>query len=235
MQDHGGSLEINSDACHDESTRRRQIITYSLQEALSPEELQRALHICDAHFTVDKTFTASEYLQCLKADLPHLQLDDDVRLRLLYACRLSMDKLLVAPTGEPPKNVRTEAADAPSQGHAKLFVDAIDAIQSGAQTRQARRHRTNLKGQYQRETPDMQTGELVIEDISQGGVKLRTLSTHQIKQHEVLRLRFRLHDESSSRVVTHIRVLWIEGNSLGGSFHNPQSLPHALVNFLQSQ
>ncbi len=172
-------------------------------------------------------------------DLPDVQLDEEACLRFLYACRLPSDKLTMAlpddvpPASEPAENVQTNAA-LTSQGHAKMFVDAIEAIQSGPQTRQARRLATALKGHYQRETPDMQAGELLIEDLSQGGVKLRTQKAHQIKLNEVLRLQFSLCDDASRSVAIYIQVLWIEGQTIGGRFQRPEALPEALVAFLQS-
>ena len=98
-----------------EASRRRRAIYQTLHPALSSEELQAALEICDREFPVDQPFSVSEFCQRLIETSSEIQLNKETRLDLLRTMRQPIEKLGSDPASveEREETIEPEAEAVP--------------------------------------------------------------------------------------------------------------------------
>jgi hypothetical protein len=79
----------------------------------------------------------------------------------------------------------------------------------------------HLRGQYRREKPAADAGEMVVEDVSHGGIAFRVLSQHQLQVGDFLCLQFTLDDARKSVVMRNVTVRWVDRSCIGAAFCDP--------------
>ena len=113
---------------NDEASRRRRAIYQALQPALPPEELNKALALCDRDFPLDAPFSVAEFCQRLTESSPEISLSKESRLALLRTMRQRVENLGIDPL--PAQDVEVEeapsdalAAEAESGLHPQALTD----------------------------------------------------------------------------------------------------------------
>ena len=98
--------------------------------------------------------------------------------------------------------------------------------------RQSIRKSVELPGVYFYGQDWRHIGELVVENLSLGGVRLQNLSDHVITPDEVLRLSFALDDQAHTVINETVRILQACDTTLRASFVNTSMPNHALAVYL---
>lgn len=122
------SPTLSASAQSDEASRRRRAIYQSLQPALPPEDLHKALALCEREFPLDQPFSVSEFCQRLAESSSEIRLSKEARLTLLRTMRqraetLGIDPLSVQEAGRDAVPSETFAAEAKSGSHSEEQSD----------------------------------------------------------------------------------------------------------------
>ena len=90
-----------------------------------------------------------------------------------------------------------------------------------------------LPGEYH--VPESgERGEIIIEDLSLGGVQFATLNRHRISTNHTVTLKFRLNNPARTEINRSAKIMWINGNNVGAMFIGQKSLERDLAFYLRS-
>jgi len=95
------------------------------------------------------------------------------------------------------------------------------------------RKEVRLPGEYFVQRGD-EKGEIIVENISAGGILFISLDPHYISRNDTVELKFTLDDPMKTEIHTHVEVRWIVDQSVGGKFLDPKSLGKDLEIYLQT-
>lgn len=110
-----------------------------------------------------------------------------------------------------------------------------EVLHIGRQTRQYTRKPTHLQGTYALERDDNIMGEMIVENISYDGVRLRLKSTDStIYRDDVLLIQFSLDNKHQTIIREPIDVRYIQDGVIGAQFQNVHGLPKTLIEYLRS-
>ncbi len=110
-----------------------------------------------------------------------------------------------------------------------------EVLHVGRQTRQYARKPTQLQGTFALERDDNIIGEIIVENISYDGVRLRlTSSNGNIYRDDVLLIQFTLDNKHQTVIREPIDVRYIQNNVIGAQFQNVHGMPKTLIEYLRS-
>jgi hypothetical protein len=95
------------------------------------------------------------------------------------------------------------------------------------------RKKVQLHGEYfvQGKT---EKGEIIVEDISLGGIRFESLNPHYISREDKVELRFALDNPMKTEIQTPVKIKWIIDRNVGGQFFDPKSIEQDLGTYLQT-
>ena len=64
-------------------------------------------------------------------------------------------------------------------------------------------------------------GNLVVEDLSMGGIRFENLGPHQISMDDMLEVKFKLDNPLRSEIRRMVRVIWVRGCMVGVMYSEP--------------
>ena len=100
---------------------------------------------------------------------------------------------------------------------------------------EVRRHirkQTSFQGAYRKVGGTNETGQIVVEDISFGGIRFRLLSSHTIAPGDPLHLQFAINDPHESKIVEQVRARYVDAEIVGAEFANAETIDRALALYL---
>jgi len=77
-------------------------------------------------------------------------------------------------------------------------------------------------------------GEIIIEDISAGGVRSASLKPHYISRNDTVELIFTLDNTMRTEIHKLVKIKWIIDRTVGAQYINPKSLETDLIFYLQT-
>lgn len=95
------------------------------------------------------------------------------------------------------------------------------------------RKKVRLRGEYFVQGK-AEKGEIVVEDISLGGVRFESLNPHYISREDKVELKFALDNPTKTKIRTPVKVKWIIDRNVGGQFFDPKSIEQDLGTYLQT-
>ncbi len=100
-------------------------------------------------------------------------------------------------------------------------------------SRRYSRKQVQMPGIYQDAVNASKAGEMAVESISFGGLRLRTKKAHAIAPQDCLYLQFVLDDGSQTGIVEPVKVRYVKDNDIiGASFINADAFTPALAAYL---
>ena len=84
-----------------------------------------------------------------------------------------------------------------------------------------------VQGKYEK-------GEIIIEDISAGGIRFASLKPHYISRNDTVELKFTLDNPMRTEIIKLIKVKWIIDRNVGAQYIDPKSLEKDLDLYLQT-
>ncbi len=110
-----------------------------------------------------------------------------------------------------------------------------EVLHVGKQTRQYARKPTQLEGTYALERDDNVIGEIIVENISYDGVRLRLKSScKNIYRDDVLLIQFSLDNKHNTVIREPIDVRYVQDDIIGAQFQNAYGMPKPLIEYLRS-
>ena len=103
-------------------------------------------------------------------------------------------------------------------------------------TLEFRRHprkKVRLNGEYSIPGRN-ERGEIIIEDISAGGVRFASLKPHYISRNDTVELKFSLDNPMKTEIHKHVKIIWIIDQTVGAQYINQNSLETELKFYLQA-
>ena len=94
------------------------------------------------------------------------------------------------------------------------------------------RQSVNLPGLYRSEGGTSRIGEMIVEDLSYDGARIRCLTPHNISQNDRLVISFMLDDASQSSVHKTVSVRHVKEDMMGVKFIESSDLDHHLASYL---
>ena len=95
------------------------------------------------------------------------------------------------------------------------------------------RKKVRLNGEYSVHGRN-ERGEIIIEDISAGGVRFTSLKPHYISRNDTVELKFRLDNPVKTEIHKHVKIIWIIDHTLGAQYIDQNSLETELKFYLQA-
>ena len=95
------------------------------------------------------------------------------------------------------------------------------------------RKKVRLHGEYFVQRKD-ERGEIIIEDISAGGVRFACLEPHYISRNDTVELRFTLDNPVRTKIRKLVEIKWIIDRNVGAQYIDPKSLEKDLEAYLQT-
>lgn len=105
-------------------------------------------------------------------------------------------------------------------------------LQVAKEPRKHARKVTELPGVFLYETNREQTGEMIVEDISHGGLSVRIEGAHSLVRNDRLLVVFNLDDQSRTPISEPVRVRHVRDQVLGLQFVNTQTHNKALTHYI---
>jgi c-di-GMP-binding flagellar brake protein YcgR len=104
------------------------------------------------------------------------------------------------------------------------------------QARQYARKDTNLEGTYLHEQGGEQTGHMIVENISYGGLQMRLSAPHTLAEDDIILIQFTLVDQqrNSELIQEAVRVRYVRDQVIGTQFIDSHGLPKVLTDYLRS-
>jgi hypothetical protein len=99
-------------------------------------------------------------------------------------------------------------------------------------SRRYKRIKTHLPGVYQHLETTQQSGQIVVENLSFGGIWFCTPEPPPIVRDDRLRLSFTLDDPSQTNIVEQVRVRFVRDSTIGAAFLNAEMLQPALAAYV---
>lgn len=95
------------------------------------------------------------------------------------------------------------------------------------------RKKVRLNGEYSVHGRN-EKGEIIIEDISAGGVRFASLKPHYISRNDTVELKFSLDNPMKTEIHKHVKIKWIIDHTVGAQYINQNSLETELKFYLQA-
>ena len=95
------------------------------------------------------------------------------------------------------------------------------------------RKKVHLNGEYSI-VGSKERGEIIIEDISLGGVRFASLKPHYISRNDIVELRFALDNPMRTQIQELVKIIWMIDRNIGAEFMNPKSLEKSLGFYLKA-
>ena len=95
------------------------------------------------------------------------------------------------------------------------------------------RKKVRLPGEYFVQGKD-ETGEIIIEDISAGGIRFASLKPHYISRDDTVELKFTLDNPMRTKIHTLVKIIWIIDRNVGAQYIDPKSLEKDLGFYLET-
>jgi PilZ domain len=95
------------------------------------------------------------------------------------------------------------------------------------------RKNVKLPGEY-RVQEGGESGEIIIENLSLGGVQFETLKPHRMSTGNLLTLKFKLGNSGRTEIHRSAKVMWINGQTIGVEFVGPKLFERDLAFYLRS-
>ena len=96
------------------------------------------------------------------------------------------------------------------------------------------RKKVRLNGEYFVQGRD-EKGEIIIEDISAGGVRFASLKPHYISRNDTVELKFTLDNTMKTEIHKLVKIKWIIDRTVGVQYIDPKSLETDLIFYLQTE
>jgi len=77
-------------------------------------------------------------------------------------------------------------------------------------------------------------GDIIIKDLSMGGIRFENLSLHQISKDDILEVKFQLDNPKRSEIQKSVKVVWVRDQNIGANFIETQSYKADLGFYLQT-
>ena len=94
------------------------------------------------------------------------------------------------------------------------------------------RKSTHLEGHYSSLPAGRECDKMVVKNISRTGIGFTTLSMHNLKKNDKVRIKFTLDDRKRSEIDKEIIVRMVNGKFIGGEFADPDLFDKALGFYL---
>lgn len=211
---------------HYDAKRKQDLVSDVLGRKLEDEDLREAMRICQEDFSEDHEFTASEFCQRLTTTRPDVSLGTQTRLLFLRGVR--------------EQEIKPQPESRGESGSSNTFVPAARRGSSDGwkphmpERRKSIRKTTDLMGVYWHTINREQTGAITIENLSLGGCGIHILTPHTLKRGDMLRLEFKLDNEHETFIRLRGKVCWILYDMAGIEFWGMNTMPEALLNYIQS-
>lgn len=114
----------------------------------------------------------------------------------------------------------------------KIFCPCGSFFNVTLDKRKYYRKRTRLPGVFFQDAQGQDLGKMVVENISFGGLRFRTLAPHTLQLQECLRIKFRLDDAFESIVSEPVRVRFVRNETIGAMFLSTNPFNKALALYL---
>ena len=108
-----------------------------------------------------------------------------------------------------------------------------EAFRLTLEFRKHKRKKVRLPGEYF-VRGKTEKGDIIVEDISLGGVRFASLNPHYISREDKVELKFSLDNPMKTKIHTPIKIKWIIDRNVGGQFFDPKSLEKDLGTYLQA-
>jgi hypothetical protein len=95
------------------------------------------------------------------------------------------------------------------------------------------RKKVRLNGGYYVQGRD-EKGEIIIEDISAGGVRFASLKPHYISRNDTVELKFALDNPVKTKIHKLVKIKWIIDRTVGGQYIDSKPLETDLITYLQA-
>mgnify|MGYP001039595522 FL=1 len=95
------------------------------------------------------------------------------------------------------------------------------------------RKKVRLNGGYEVQGRH-EKGEIIIEDISAGGVRFASLKPHYISRNDTVELKFTLDNTMRTEIHKLVKIKWIIDRTVGAQYIDPKSLETDLIFYLQT-
>jgi hypothetical protein len=100
------------------------------------------------------------------------------------------------------------------------------------EVRKVYRKETRLHGNYVKDSPGEEQGRIIVRNISQSGIGFTTLTEHNLKQGDKVRLKFTLDDKRRSEIEKNGVVRMVNDKSIGCQFTDSDQRDEALGFYL---
>jgi hypothetical protein len=105
----------------------------------------------------------------------------------------------------------------------------------GLQARQFARKDTNLEGTYLHEQSGEETGHMIVENISYGGLQMRLSGPHTLVEDDKILIQFALEPQQNGELIQEtVRVRYVRDRIIGTQFIDSHGLPKVLTDYLRS-
>jgi hypothetical protein len=94
------------------------------------------------------------------------------------------------------------------------------------------RKKVRLPGEY-RVTESGESGEIIIEDLSLGGIQFVTLNHHRMSTNNTVMLKFKLNNPARTEIERSAKIMWIKDNNVGAMFIGPKLFERDLAFYLR--
>lgn len=94
------------------------------------------------------------------------------------------------------------------------------------------RQSVRLQGLYRYEGGDSRIGEIVVENLSYGGARIRSITPHDLSLNDQLVISFTLDDDAQTIVHKTVNVVHVNGDMIGVRFLESLNLDHSLAAYL---
>ena len=95
------------------------------------------------------------------------------------------------------------------------------------------RKKVRLNGEYSIHGRS-EKGEIIIEDISAGGVRFASLKPHYISRNDTVELKFTLDNTMKTEIHNLVKIKWIIDRTVGAQYIDPKSLEKDLGYYLKT-
>ena len=95
------------------------------------------------------------------------------------------------------------------------------------------RKKVHLNGEYSI-VGSKERGEIIIEDISLGGVRFASLKPHYISRNDMVILTFKLDNTMKTEIQKVVKIIWIVDRTVGVQYIDQKPLEPELESYLQT-
>jgi hypothetical protein len=99
--------------------------------------------------------------------------------------------------------------------------------------RRHRRKKVRLNGEYS-VIGSYERGEIILEDISAGGIRFESLKPHYISRNDIVILTFKLDNTMKTEIQKVVKIIWIVDRTVGSQYVGQERLEPKLESYLQT-